>query len=138
MRISRVDNCAAFGQLQTRVKCPYFINQSKLRACEKQLVDTKFVDVIYDSQGFAIKEKMADILYRIQSFSLFPIDKAVGIRMIGVKEPVFKFFHQSKEEAKSDWKDLCSAHSKSNVEEYTQVALWLEDHFLKKSKGLLQ
>ena len=131
MRISRINNCAAFKQLQVRTKNPFYINESRIKACEKKLMDTKFVDVVLDSQDVAIKDKMTDFLYRIQSFSLFPLEKAVGIRMIGEKEPPFKFFYKSDEEAKSAWKELCKASNIPSLEKYTQVALWLEKHFNK-------
>ena len=126
MRINRVQNCAAFGQLQPRVRYPYYINESRIKICEKKLADTKFVDVILDSHGFAIKEKMTDILHRIQSFSLFPQENAVGIRMTGEKEPIYKFQYKTTEEARSEWESLIAQNSLNGLEAYTNVALWLD------------
>ena len=128
MRIERVQNCAAFGQLQSRVKYPYYINEAKIKACEKKLADTRFVDIILDSHGFAIKDKMTDILHRIQSFSLFPQENAVGIRMVGKKEPIYKFQYDTKEKARSEWDKLCFENTKNSLDAYTNIALWLEEH----------
>ncbi len=126
MRISRVENSAAFGQLQIRSKGPYFLSESKIKTCEKKLSKTKFIDVILDSHGVAIKEKMTEILHRIQSFSLFPLENSVGIKMIGEKEPLFKFRYSTNEEAENVWETLSSYSRKNSLDEYTEVALWLE------------
>ena len=128
MRIDRVQNCAAFGQLQIRThNSSYLWNKSTLGSCEKQLANTSFVDVVIDSYGLAIKKKMTDVLYRIQSFSLFPEEQAVGIRMIDEKNPLFKFFYATKAEARSEWDDLCKVKNEKNLELYTKVALWVEE-----------
>ena len=125
MRVNTVQNSCNFKMLQVRSNgCIY--NESKIRACEKQLAKTKFVDVILDSHGLALKDKMTDILYRIQSFSLFPIEKSVGIRMRGVDDPVFKFDYGTISEAKNAWQELKDCSSSTFIEEYTKVALWLE------------
>lgn len=133
MRINSVQNSAAFGQLQVRSRDIYYLNESKLKSCEKQLANTKFVDVILDSQGFAIKDKMTDILHRIQSFSLFPQDKAVGIRMIDEEAPAYLLNYSTKEQAKNEWQSLCELTSKISLDLYTKVALWLDEKLVTKN-----
>ena len=125
MRINAVQNSCNFKMLQVRSN-GYLLNDRKLMACEKQLAKTKFIDVVLDSHGIALKDKMTDILYRIQSFSLFPQEKAVGIRMHGEAEPVFKFDYGTISEAKNAWEELKNCSSLTFIEEYTKVALWLE------------
>lgn len=126
MRICRVENCVAFNQLQPRVRYPYYLSEAKIKSCEKQLENTRFLDVIFDSQGFAIKDKMTEVLHRFQSFSLFPQENAIGVVMKGVKEPVYKFHYQTKDDAKQEWEDFVNINPKDGLENYTSLVLWLE------------
>ena len=103
MYINRVENCCAFKQLQIRSSAPHYFNSAKLEECKKQLSKTKFIDVILDSQGLDIKEKITDILHRIQSFSLLPQENAVQIRMKDEKNSKFKYIYNTLEDARSDW-----------------------------------
>ena len=105
MRISAVQNSCDFRMLQVKSDRHLF-NESQIKTCEKQLAKTKFIDVVLDSYGLALKDKMTEVLYRIQSFSLFPKDNAVGIRMQGEEEPVFKFTYNSITDAKDAWLKL--------------------------------
>ena len=125
MRISAVQNSCDFRMLQVKSDRHLF-NESQIKTCEKQLAKTKFIDVVLDSYGLALKDKMTEVLYRIQSFSLFPKDNAVGIRMQGEEEPVFKFTYNSITDAKDAWLKLQGYEDYTFLEKYTKVALWLE------------
>ena len=79
MRINKVQNNLAFGKLLVYENKMHEFSSSILKRYERRLSDTKHVDLIIDSHGFAIKQKITDILQRIQSFSLFPQENAVGV-----------------------------------------------------------
>ncbi len=106
---------------------PYWnYNSHQIESYGRKLAGTKFVDLIIDSHGLAIKKKMTDILQRIQSFSLFPKENSVAINMIGEKNPIYKFTFKTLQEAKANWDYLTSLSKNSSLNEYTEVTLWLE------------
>ena len=82
MRINKTQNCSVFGKLYVKTDELYGISKFSLKHCEELLSKTKHVDVYIDSKGVSIKKKMTEILQEIQSFSLFPQEKAVGITLI--------------------------------------------------------
>ena len=108
MRINKVQNNPVFGKLLVHENKMQEFSSSVLKRYERRLSDTKHVDLIIDSHGFAIKEKMTDILQRIQSFSLFPQENAVGINVNdgnGCKK-TYKAFYETLDKARKAWKDL--------------------------------
>ena len=68
MRINKVQNNLAFGKLLVYENKMHEFSSSVLKRYERRLSGTKHVDLIIDSHGFAIKEKMTDILQRILFF----------------------------------------------------------------------
>ena len=91
MRIFSVQNNTDFKALQVRNKGCFYYKASELTLCKEKLAKTKFIDLIIDSHGLAIKEKKTDVLQRIQSFSLFPQENCVSVNMFGEKNPKYKF-----------------------------------------------
>ena len=136
MRISGVQkNNTNFSSLQVRTNSNWRLKQSEIKRFEKQLASTEKFDVIIDSHGFAIKEKMTDVLKRIQSFSLFPKENAVSVNMIGEHSPEYKFIYKDSKEARDTWDFLNKiSENESNLSKYTKVTLWLEQN-LKKTKN---
>ena len=93
MRINNAHYCSAFGKLYVNTDDLYGISKSSLKQCYDSLSTTKHVDVFIDSQGITIKKKMTEILQKIQSFSLFPQEKSVGINVIENSErKVYQLF----------------------------------------------
>ena len=72
MRVNNVQKNMNFSALQIRNKVDFYCKAYDINRCKERLADTKFVDVIIDSHWLAIKEKMTEVLQRIQSFSLLP------------------------------------------------------------------
>lgn len=136
MRIFSVqNNNANFKQLQVHSPQYFYYKPSDINRCRQKLAKTEFIDVIIDSKGLSIKEKMTGILQKIQSFSLFPKENAVSVNMLGEKEPAYKFSYDTLDEAKENWKYLSDAAKKQNViNEYMQIALWIDNNF-KSSKA---
>ena len=131
MRINSVQNTIGFKKLDIRTHELLEIGESTLQKCQKRLANTKHVDVIIDSHGIAIKNKMTDILQRIQSFSLFKEEQTIGINVDNGNEKTYKIKYDSYEEAKNSWKDLYETYYKKALEGYTKAALLLEN-FLDK------
>lgn len=129
MRINSVNNYVAFNALQQKCMAPMHITEEKLEICRKKVANTKFIDIILDSHGFAIKEKMTEFIQRIQSFSLFPKDNVVSINMIGDIENCYKFKYDTLEIAKKEWEKISDLRKKNNPEYYTEFALWLDKNF---------
>ena len=128
MRVNSVQNNIHFGTLQIRHHGYLNYNACDISRCKEKLANTRLVDVIIDSQGLAIKEKKTDILQRIQSFSLFPLEKRVAINMIGENVPKYKFDYNSLEEARAEWDNLRNSTNNCNfLDLYSKVALWLEE-----------
>lgn len=137
MRVNNVQRTNAVPHKALHVCCEnlYRYNKKDVSLCQRKLADTKFVDVIIDSQGLlAIKEKMTDVLQRIQSFSLLPQENAVAFNAIGEKTPKFKFFYSTKEEAKDVWTSLNKKTRGSSLDMYTNTALWLDGELSKLNK----
>ena len=134
MRINRIqsDN-VNFRALQVRYADSFCFQEKDIMHYKDKLANTKVFDVVIDSHGLALKEKMTDVLHRIQSFSLFPQDNAVGIRMIGEEVPAYLLNYSTKDEAKSEWQSLCGLTSKTSLDVYTKVALWLEERLATKN-----
>ena len=129
MRVDRMQNCAAFGQLYVETIPFWYVSDATLDKCKERLANTKHVDVVLDSHGLAIKKKMTDILLRIQSFSLYTLENAIGINMNGDKKESIKFKFDSLEEAKSIWKRLADFTHNSHEESYTETALFMDNNF---------
>ena len=134
MRISGVNN-TNFGKLYIKSNQFHDLPEDIIRQCEQKLSKTKHVDVIIDSHGFAIKDKMTDFLQRIQSFSLFTQENAVGINTNGVTKNVYKFTYKTLEEAKKAWRELCTTAQHDNLEGYSNVAIWLDNKLEEIRKG---
>ena len=134
MRVTSVQNNTSFKALQIRNQGCFYYKASELSRCKEKLANTKFVDVIIDSHGMAIKDKKTDVLQRIQSFSLFPQENSVSVNMIGEKNPKYKFFYLSLAKAKEEWNNLrLGTRQDSSLVCYTKVALWLEELLAKVS-----
>ena len=127
MRVNNTQSSLSFRQLHIDKLQLYRFSDASIKNSRKRLANTRFIDVIFDSNGFAIKDKKTDIHQRIQSFSLFPLENSVSVNMIGEKDPKYKFNFPTLAEAKKVWKDLSEkTRNVSFLEEYTTVALWLE------------
>ena len=136
MRINNAHYFSAFGKLHINTDELYGISKSSLKQCEKLLSKTKHVDVFIDSQGITIKKKMTEILQKIQSFSLFPLERAVGITVIENNEKkVLKMFYKTTEEAKRSWRTLSNCSWLNNIESHTIIALWLDNYFESKKRN---
>jgi hypothetical protein len=135
MRINKIQNSHAFGKLFIQENKVQEFSSSILKQYEQRLSKTKHVDLIIDSQGFAIKEKMTDILQRIQSFSLFPEENAVGVNVNDGKNntKTYKTVYKTLDKAKDVWKDLYKTSQKDCIDRYTEVTLWI-DNFLDRIK----
>ena len=134
MRISCVqnNNNLNFNALQIRDVEPFYFRDLDISYCKNKLANTQVLDVVIDSHGLALKEKMTDVLHRIQSFSLFPLEKAVAVNMIGEKEPFYKWSYDTIEKAKNVWKKLSKiGKTNSRLNEYTIVTLWLDKNLRK-------
>lgn len=135
MRVSGVQNNTGFKALQIRNQGCFYYKASELNICKEKLAKTKFIDVIIDSHGMAIKDKKTDVLHRIQSFSLFPQEKCVSVNMIGENIPKYKFSYPTLSIAKDEWDNLREdTRTCSSLNYYTKVALWLEDTLSKVFK----
>ena len=133
MRISSLQNNTSFKALELHYQGYLYHKASELSRCKEKLAKTKFIDVIIDSNGLALKDKKTDILQRIQSFSLLPLEQAVSINMIGEKEPKYKFYYPTLETARSEWDKIRESTRKcSSLEYYTKTALWI-DNLLQKN-----
>ena len=130
MRVSSVQNCSAFGKLYINTNELIGITKSSLKSCEGKLSKTKHIDVVIDSKGIAIKKKMTDILQRVQSFSLYPQENAVGITVLedSVKK-TYKMYYETVDEAKKNWENLFDKTNLNKLEALTKIALWLEKYF---------
>lgn len=131
MRINVVQNNMDFKALHIRNSGNFYYRACDISRCKEQLADTKFLDLIIDSHGLAIKEKKTDILNRIQSFSLYPKENSVSVNMIGEKKHSYKFIFKTLQEAKANWKLLASFSKGFIIDEYTEIILWLEKQFIK-------
>ncbi|MBQ7764166.1 hypothetical protein IJ384_02220 [bacterium] len=133
MRVNNVQKNTNFKALQVRSQGYMHYNASEISRCKEKLANTKFIDVIIDSQGLAIKEKMTEVLQRIQSFSLLPQENSVVVNIKEEKEPMYKFSFKDLKEAKTIWRDLCEKTRCDELNYYTNIALWLEEQLsLKK------
>lgn len=135
MRINNVqNNNVRFNALQVHYVDSFRFRELDINRCKNQLANTQVLDVVIDNHGLAIKEKMTDVLHRIQSFSLFPNENTVAINMIGEKEPLCKLKYASKEKAEAIWQKLSKiGKTKTVLDEYTILTLWL-DKCLRKKK----
>ena len=135
MRVSSVQDNTGFKALQVRNQGYFYYKASELNICKEKLAKTKFIDVIIDSHGMALKDKKTDILQRIQSFSLFPQENCVSVNMIGEEIPKYKFSYSTLSEAKDEWNKLREGTKKgSSLSCYAKVALWLENALSKVFK----
>ena len=135
MRVSNVQNNTGFKALQVRNQGCFYYKASELSICKEKLAKTKFIDVIIDSHGMAIKDKKTDVLQRIQSFSLFPQEKCVSVNMIGEETPKYKFNYPTLSVAKDEWDNLRkNTRTCSSLNCYTKVALWLDEALSKAFK----
>lgn len=127
MRINSIDNNVKFGTLHVRNFDALTYKEADILRCKEKLANTKMFDVVIDENGLALKEKMTDILHKIQSFSLLTKENAVGIRMANEDNILYKFKYKSYEKAESVWKKLANiSKNKSFLEKYTIIALWLD------------
>ena len=135
MRINNTQFCNAFGKLYIKTDEIYGISKSSLKRCEGLLSKTKHVDIFIDSKGISIKKKMTEILQKIQSFSLYPQENAVGISVIeNLEKKVYKMTYKTEDEAKSTWKNLYDTTNLNKLEATTKIALWLENYFESNNK----
>ena len=134
MRIESVQsNNVNFNSLQIRNIGHFYYKDFDIKRCQNQLANTKFLDVVIDSHGLSIKEKMTEILHKIRSFSFFPQEKSVAINMEGEKDPFIKLQYDSANKAKAVWEKLAKiGRTNNNLEEYTILTLWLEKIFANK------
>ena len=126
MRISNVQ-MNTFNGLKIYNREIYEMGELAVNKCRERLASTKHVDLIYDSHGFAIKKKMTEVLQRIQSFSLFPYENAVGINVNGNANKIYKFKLKTLDEAKQLWNDLVETCRKNRLEGYTKIILMIEN-----------
>lgn len=133
MRTNNVQSLS-FSHLQVRTRHLPYISESSLERCRTQLSKTKHVDVVIDPHGFAIKEKMTDILQRIQSFSLFMLENALGlnVKTSSNENKTYKFKFATIDEARKIWKDFYETSGSNSLEGYTKIALWLDEHLGEK------
>ena len=133
MRINSIDNNVKFGTLHVRNFDALTYKEADILRCKEKLANTKIFDVVIDENGLALKEKMTDILHKIQSFSLFTKENSVGIRMAKEDNVLYKFKYKSYEKAEAVWKNLADiSKNKSFLEQYTIIALWLDKKLGKK------
>lgn len=129
----QINSCSStntnFGKLYIRSNKFYDISEKSINQYQDKLSKTKYLDVIIDSHGIAIKEKMTENLSRIQSFSLFTLENAVGINFNGDKKNTFKFSYPSFEEAKKAWLEFSEITKNDFFEGYCKIALWMDKHF---------
>jgi len=139
MRINSVQNNGInFKSLQIRNVGQFYYKDFDLKRSQNRLANTKILDVVIDSHGLSIKEKMTEALHQIQSFSLFPQENSIAINMINEKEPFIKFKYDSIKKAKAVWEKLLKIdNTQSNLEKYTLLTLWLEKCFTKQNKSSL-
>ena len=128
MRINSVQNCSVtFNALQVQSANYCHFRNCDISHYESKLANTQMFDVVIDSKGLALKDKMTDVLHKIQSFSLYPKENAVAINMIGEGEPAYKLTYATIEKAKTIWGKLSKiAKTKSCLDEYTIITLWLD------------
>ena len=106
MRIERIQSPATFKQLHVRTNDFWNLKDLTIKQCEQKLKNTKFIDIVIDEHGIAIKKKMTETFERIQSFSLFTQENAVGINVRDKKSSTYKFKFPTLESAKTIWKDF--------------------------------
>lgn len=128
MRVNKVQKNIKFNALQIRNNGTTYYRACDISSCKDKLADTKFVDVVIDYYGLAIKDKKTDVLQRIQSFSLFPKENSVSVNMFNEKEAKYKFFFKNLDEAKRNWEDLCDKTNYNGLNYYTIIALWIDKH----------
>lgn len=136
MRIYSMQNKTNFGQLHIDNKNLYRFKDSEIKYFKEKLADTKYLDLIFDSKGSAIKEKMTGALKKIQSFSFFPIENAASVNFIGEAEPIYKFTFDSFESAKKEWRVLCEEgkDAETSLPMYANAILWIEKYLELKDK----
>ena len=123
MRINSTQSCNAFGKLYIKTNEIYGISQSSLKQCEERLSKTKHVDIFINSQGITIKKKMTEILQKIQSFSLYPQDNAVGITVLGKDtKNIYIKTYETLEEAKNIWYSFSKNNFSEQLEHLTEIA----------------
>ena len=128
MRINRIqsDN-VNFSALQVNYADSLRFREKDIMHYKDKLANTKVFDVVIDSHGLALKEKMTDVLHRIQSFSLFPKENSIAVNLIGEKKPLCKFKYSTIEKAEAIWEKLSNiSKTKNSLEEYAIVTLWLD------------
>lgn len=134
MRSNKVQNFVVFKQLQVKPNSFRDFNPSVIKKSQDRLSETKFFDLIIDSQGIAIKKKKTDVLQRIQSFSLYPQENSVGVKMLSkLGDSIYKFKYESYEKAHMIWREFCESCQKNNLEGYTNFVLWLEENIINKN-----
>ena len=132
MRIESMQSSAVFKQLYVRTNNLWDLKDLTIKQCEQKLKNTRFIDVIVDEHGIAIKKKMTETLERIQSFSFFTQEKAFGINVKGNESKTYKFMLPTLEAAKSIWKDFYETSRNNALDGYTKVALFLDEHLKKQ------
>ena len=139
MRVSSVQNNSGFKALQVRNHGDFYYKASEVTKCKEKLAKTKFIDVIIDSHGLAIRDKKTDIIQKFQSFSLFPKENSVSVNMVGEENPKYKFSYPNLSTAKEEWNKLREvAKNYTHLDLYTMIALWLEDKLSISKEETLQ
>ena len=134
MRVERIQSPATFKQLHVRTNDLWNLKDLTIKQCEQKLKNTKFIDIVIDEHGIAIKKKMTETFERIQSFSLFTQENAVGINVRDKKSSTYKFKFPTLESAKTIWKDFYETSRNNSLEGYTKVALFLDEQFKRQAE----
>lgn len=134
MRIDSTQNSFAFKQLHLRTNNFWNLKDLAIKKCEHELKDTRFIDIVIDEHGIAIKKKMTETLERIQSFSLFIQENAVGINVRDKKSSTYKFNLPTLESARALWEDFYKTAHNNALEGYTKVALFLDEQFKRQTE----
>ena len=129
MRINNVQKDMNFKQLKVNTHKTWGLKETVIQQYKEKLADTKNFDVIVDSTGISLKRKMTDINQKIQSFSLYMKENALGIHVIGDKRELFKFSYATLEEAKLAWQHLNNSDKQDRLKGYGEVALLLDKKF---------
>ena len=126
MQINKTQNCATFRALQVKTSNVSQYKASDIAYFKDKLANTKLLDAVIDTKGWAINKKGTDILQRIQSLSLLPLEKAVSINLLSKNSDAYKIKFNSVEEAEKEWEYLSSKKLRPGF--YADVVLWLEQH----------
>lgn len=127
MRVNSMENSVGFKSLKIKENPYRYLAGTSTKIFEKKLANTKRYDVIVDSHGFSIKDKKTELINKIQSFSLFIKEKAVGINLLGNSKQTFKVYFDELEEAENLWNELRVSDRSNRLESYAKATLILDN-----------